>query len=576
MSAFTYGWVRVEGPYIKDKETKYGHFVNIPDYFQVFYGTPEVQIYNKSDSPIAALTHGVAYKVVKLSSLGSYSTIADMDASWPVIQTKIDALDREVDIANGKGEYYNDPFVITESSIILYADSTDRWFVTYAIVLIDTYHTPTISMIIAEYKGSPVPVDETYDINDIKVTAVMDDRNTVTIASGFVVDPADRKITAVGVNTVTVAYIDGSGRRFEASLIITGIKRLTGITGVYDGPVVPYSREAERKYFVITASFSDGSSVTVTDFSFPYGNIVDEGNEGVISVYYKGFYTFVAVPTYTVSDSRLVAYYTGPPVEIGKKWLKSYAKVKIYYRDSTSLYSYYEDVSNESCTFTPETIDHEGLNQITVTFTGRCGTVSVKMVVIGFKPEVTMNFITAEYTGPDIVVGNVYSPERVKVKVHYSNGQVIQVRNFTTNSFIVESVGMNDFVCTYKERDTSLSTIFTVRGLERDDTTESGYNPISLLNNFPEMTMFNNRFRGPLEAQKHDHIAMMLYDNIHRLYKIFADIEHTFNKAVETINGINAVKYKTLDSIHQIHVSVDGWINDDRFTTGEYVKPEDD
>ena len=117
------------------------------------------------------------------------------------------------------------------------------------------------------------------------------------------------------------------------------------------------------------------------------------------------------------------------------------------------------------------------------------------MIVIGIKPEVTLNFIEAEYTGSPIVQGKAFSIERVICKAHYSNGAVVAVKNFAINSNIVQYVGLNEYIATYKEKDATVTTTFSVIGLEKDSTTESGYRPISLQNNYPEATRLNNRYR---------------------------------------------------------------------------------
>ena len=574
MAVYTYGWVRVEGPCITDKGKLYGTFVNLAPTMQVFYGAPEIQIYNKNDNPIFALTNGIVYRQVPITQFGGWSSIIDIDANWPSIQMAINNYNKQIDTTNSMDYYWNEPFVVTQSCVIFYGESTEQVYNKYAVILVDEYYNPEVLMITAKYKGSPVPVDDTFALKDIEVYAVMSDGNKVLISTGYVVEPADRIIHNVGSNVVKITYIDQSGKKFETTIIINGVKKLVGISGIYDGPVVPYSKEAERKYFVIVAEYSDGSSQTVTDYSFPFGNIVSETNGGNIDIYYKGFSTQVLVPTYEVSDSRLIAYYSGPPVEVGAKWILKYAKIKIYYKDSTGLNSYYEDLDPDSCVFSHFNIDHEGLNQITVSFNGKCGPVTTKMIVVGFKPEVVVNFITAEYTGPDIVVGKTYSLERVIVKVHYSNGQVIEITNFSVNSLVVNQVGLNEYICTYREKDQEISTTFAVRGLDRDSTTESGYEPISLQNHYPEMTMFNNRFRGPAEAQKFDHINMMMYDNVQRLYEIYKNIEANYNAVVEAITSANSVKYWTLDTVQKIDRTIDKWIKDDRFTTGKYVRSE--
>ena len=563
MAVFTIGWCRVEGMPIPDLEKEYGTFTNLPSGQKVFYGTPEIQINN----PIS-IVNGCVYKIVPLTEFG-YSTILEVDANFATLQNKIQTYDKTIDTDHGS-IYYWEPFTVNESCVIYHADSTKKTFDNAALILIDQHATPEIIAITGSYKGGGVPVGETFDTKMLELYVIYADGNKARLLDNYTTDPADKIITVVGSNVVKINYTTPTGKALITTVIVEGIKNLQGITALYDGPHVGFGNEALRKYFIVVAQYSDGSSATVTDFSFPSGNIVSETNGGVLQIYYKGFYTDVVVPTYAVSTSRLMAYYNGPNVEVGHDFDIKYCKIKIYYASADGLHDRYEDIDPSLCTFSTTMVDHEGVNQITVQYVGQAGPVNTVMVVIGIKPETVLTFIEAQYTGPEIVVGKSYSAERVICKAHYSNGSIVQIRNFSLNSNVVQYVGSNEYIVTYKEKDTTVTTTVTVIGLPKDSTTESGYSPVSLQNNYPEATRLNNRYRGPAEARKHDNIDNMIQENLLALYNIFANIEQNFNELVESVNGNNSIKVRTLNEVQHIEDTQYKWMHDERFAEGKY------
>lgn len=571
MAIFTFEWCRVEGCQIPNLQKEYGTFAQLPSNTKVFYGTPEIQINNPT-----SIVNGCVYKVVPISEFG-LNTILDIDSHYDELLTAISNYDKTVDIqdAANSAQYYYEPFVVEESSVIFHADSTKKKFDHQAIIYIDQHATPEIITVAANYKGPAIPVGETFKLDDIELFAIYSDGNQAQIKQGYTVEPEDRIITQLKSNVIKITYTSPTGTTFITSIVIEGVKNLQGVEAFYDGPSVSYGQEAQRKYFIVVAKYSDGSSATVTDFTFPDGNIVSESNSGVITIYYKGFWTTVVVPTYDVSSSRLIAYYNGPNVEVGHDFDTKYANIKIYYKSDDDINTYYEDIDTELCIFSTTTIDHEGVNQILVQYTGKLGPVSTTMIVIGIKPEVTLNFIEAEYTGSPIVQGKAFSIERVICKAHYSNGAVVAVKNFAINSNIVQYVGLNEYIATYKEKDATVTTTFSVIGLEKDSTTESGYRPISLQNNYPEATRLNNRYRGPAEGYKHENIDQMIHENINTLYELFASIEHSFNELVERVDGNNCIKVRTLNTISQLEDETVLWLTDDRFTTGKYQEEEE-
>lgn len=563
MAVFTIGWCRVEGMPIPDLEKEYGTFTNLPSGQKVFYGTPEIQINN----PIS-IVNGCVYKIVPLTEFG-YSTILEVDANFATLQNQLQTYDKTVDTDHGS-IYYWEPFTVNESCVIYHADSTKKTFDNVALILIDQHATPEIIAITGSYKGGGVPVGEELDTKMLELYVIYADGNKARLLDNYTTDPADKIITVVGSNVVKINYTTPTGKALTTTVIVEGIKNLQGITALYDGPHVGFGNEALRKYFIVVAQYSDGSSATVTDFSFPSGNIVSETNGGVLQIYYKGFYTDVVVPTYAVSTSRLMAYYNGPNVEVGHDFDIKYCKIKIYYASADGLHDRYEDIDPSLCTFSTTMVDHEGVNQITVQYVGQAGPVNTVMVVIGIKPETVLTFIEAQYTGPEIVIGKSYSAERVICKAHYSNGSIVQIRNFSLNSNVVQYVGPNEYTVTYKEKDTTVTTTITVMGLPKDSTTESGYSPVSLQNNYPEATRLNNRYRGPVEARKHDNIDKMIQENLLVLYNIFANIEQNFNELVESVNGNNSIKVRTLNEVQHIEDIQYKWMHDERFAEGKY------
>lgn len=563
MTVFTIGWCRVEGMPIPDLEKEYGTFTNLPSGQKVFYGTPEIQINN----PIS-IVNGCVYKIVPLTEFG-YNTILEVDANFATLQNKIQTYDKTIDTDHGS-IYYWEPFTVNESCIIYHADSTKKTFDNAALILIDQHATPEIIAITGSYKGGGVPVGEAFDTKMLELYVIYADGNKARLLDNYTTDPADKIITVVGSNVVKINYTTPTGKALTTTVIVEGIKNLQGITALYDGPHVGFGNEALRKYFIVVAQYSDGSSATVTDFSFPSGNIVSETNGGVLQIYYKGFYTDVVVPTYAVSTSRLMAYYNGPNVEVGHDFDIKYCKIKIYYASADGLHDRYEDIDPSLCTFSTTMVDHEGVNQITVQYVGQAGPVNTVMVVIGIKPETVLTFIEAQYTGPEIIVGKSYSAERVICKAHYSNGSIVQIRNFSLNSNVVQYVGPNEYIVTYKEKDTTVTTTVTVIGLPKDSTTESGYSPVSLQNNYPEATRLNNRYRGPAEARKHDNVDNMIQENLLALYNIFANIEQNFNELVESVNGNNSIKVRTLNEVQHIEDTQYKWMHDERFAEGKY------
>lgn len=572
MATISYGWCRVEGACVRDTQKAYGYTLTSPIASEnIFYGNPAVQIYNRENS-----VFGVAYKVVPIREIAGHTKVKDIDLNYSSFQTAINNYSKKINIgdATNSAKLYYEEFAVSESSVIFYDDSTRGEFRYHAIIYVDENLAPPILMITARYVGPPISVDLPFDTEDLRVYAEFEDGSVERVVSGYTIDPANRIVTKVGSNVFKIGFTDNTGYAFPSVPVsVPGVKRLTGIQGTYDGPSLYKGQTVERRYLTVVAQYSDGSSSTITAYGFPNGNIL--GNQTSVAISYNGQRCYVDIPTYTVSSSRLVAFYTGPNIEVDsknpKEFDKSDTKIQIYYQSSNGVNSNWETVPYSLCTFSPTAVEHEGINYITVQYTGKSGPVSCQMMVVGVSPEVTMTKLAVTYNGPSVLQGSPYSLERVIVKAFYSDGTTAIIKNgFTCNKYIVDNPGVNEFLCRYTHRapsgeDVTLEATFTVHGLERDDTSKTGYAPISLDNHHPEATRYNNRFRGPAESYKHQYTHDMIFENIVELYSLFRRIEWSYNSLVEDVESANAIKYQSINQINTINDGIQDIMDNPNF-----------
>lgn len=595
MAVFTdYGWCRVEGCNVTDVKVQYGTppymdypFVNIPASLRIFYGQPEIQIFN----PYSDVQH-VIYKVVPLSELNPahasyYDTISDIDSNYDNLVDDIDNYPKQIvkDDSVSSANYYFKPFVLTSSAVIFYDQDTATQFSKKQLIIIDKIMTPRIIAITGGYIGPPVPIGEAFLEENMRLTAVYEDGNTAILKQGYTMTPADRIITKVGINIFKIEYVTPPpSEKLTCTISVTGIKKLESIEAYYDGPTLAVGNKVERKYTIVIAKYSDGSSSTVTDYTFPSGNVVSETNQGHIQIVYKGLETILDVNIYDVASARLTAYYNGPPVEIGYEFDIERCSIRISYKSEDGMNGGWENIEPSACIFSTTTIDHEGMNNVLVMFDSRYGRVQCYMAVVGIRPERKLARIEAVYNGPEIVQSDlslvppyieIFSIERILCKAYYTDGSVETVKNFMVNQNYVTNVGDNTIRVTYRnQHDEEAETFVNVIGLAKDNTMMDGSYELDLDNYYPEATRLNNRYRGPAESYKHDSYDRMMLANLRRLYSIFASIEADFNTVVKSMEGQSAIKLRTIHSVHELDDNTEFWKQDPRFTNGYYVQPE--
>lgn len=575
----TDGWAKIEGAEISNLAKQYGTFNNIPNSQQhVYYGSPEIQIEN----PYSDI-HSSVYSVQYIDEKFGYTQILEIDNNWNNFKNNIQAWmsTHVVDIDESNTSYYyvGKPFIVDKSCVIFYDDSTKTSktgskYTHYSIILIDEAAVPNVVSITAEYDGGAVPIGEQFDETLLTVTAVYDDGNSNKIKSGYIIDPSDKIVTQLGSNVFDIYYTDPESDVNKISFLVQGIRNLDYIAGYWDGGYVGYGKEAAKKFFVIVATYTDGTQNTVSKFSFPNGNIVSKTNNGLIDIYYEGKTCQVQVKTFDITESSITAFYSGPNVEVGHEYQKSYIKVKVFYTSSDGVNSYYEDIDIEDCKLSSTTVSYEGLNSYILTYTGKLGDIHTSFTVNGFKPEVKPTDIDVQYSGPAIYQGGSIDIERVICNILYSDGKTKNKRNFSLSTNTISNIGPNEITVTYKEDGTTLSGIIVVEGLENDSTTQNNIFPTELDNMYPTATFLNNRYRGPAEGIKTNDYANMIIDNITNLYSIFVKLEKQYNKIVDDVTNNNNIKIMTLNNVSYIEHQCNTILNDDHYSTGVYKMEE--
>lgn len=542
------GWCTIEGNVIPVSDRQYDPPLVYIGHNDIFYDNLEIRMTNPH-----SLSKGVRYKITYLSDHG-FNTINEIDARYADVITMIAGFSEPAEGST----FYTKPFVINESCVIKYCSGDLNVLDQVAIIYVDKYSTAKIASITAQYNGSSVAIGEKFNHEDLVVTAIYTDGETSRVLQGGYTVSSDT-ISVLGSNvfTVTVPY---GNNEFKTNFTVIGIKNLIGIAAKYDGKPIAIGQSPERRSIVVTAKYSDETYSILTDWTFKVNSIVTEENKGILELYHQGFTTAVTIPYYTATPSQLIAFYNGPNVEVGNELIESYVTVKIYYTSPQGENNRYETLT-EGFEFSTKEITFEGNNIIEVSYDTEIGKLKTTFSVYGFRPEKKLLYIAADYIGPPVVVGKTFNPVKIICKAFYNDNSSSIIKDFTFLQTTVNKIGANDIVITYKEKNATISII----GISPDSTTESGYVPLSVDLRYPEASMINHRYRGPMESAKFDHYAYYLRDNITELFKIFNDLERQYESMCETITKLNNTGINTLNECTRLTDTINKWSADKRF-----------
>lgn len=223
-----------------------------------------------------------------------------------------------------------------------------------------------------------------------------------------------------------------------------GAPFITGITAEWSyGQIIYPNTALTSDMFTVKASYSDGSVVPVTEFSF--SPQVASANPTEVTITFEGKTAVVSVPVGTVSLTGITAAYVGTgTIYVGDSLTKSMFKVTARYNDgSSNVVSDY--------TFTPVTMVNAGEQVITFTYQGKNDTVTVTVVAL------SVTRITASWVGGQIFKGTAFTKSMFSVTAEYNNGTSKAVSDYTFSPATAESTPTTLVTIEYQGKSTGVS-----------------------------------------------------------------------------------------------------------------------
>ena len=245
-----------------------------------------------------------------------------------------------------------------------------------------------------------------------------------------------------------LVYDDASTGQTAATYLLNilrgGAPLITGITAEWSyGQVIYPNTALTNDMFTVNATYSDGSVVRVTEFTFEPQ--VASTNPTEVTITYEGKTAVVSVPVGTVSLTGITAEYIGTgTIYVGDNLTKNMFRVTANYNDgSSNVVSDY--------TFTPVTMVNAGEQVVTFTYQGKETTATVTVVAL------SVTRITASWIGGTIFKGTAFTKSMFTVTAEYNNGTSRAVSDYTFSPATANSTPTTLVTIEYEGKTTGLS-----------------------------------------------------------------------------------------------------------------------
>lgn len=245
-----------------------------------------------------------------------------------------------------------------------------------------------------------------------------------------------------------LVYDDASTGQTAATYLLNilrgGTPFITGITAEWSyGQIIYPNTALTSDMFTVKASYSDGSVVPVTEFSF--SPQVASANPTEVTITFEGKTATVSVPVGTVSLTGITAEYVGSgTIYVGDNLTKNMFKVTAKYNDgSSNVVSDY--------TFTPVTMLNAGEQVVTFTYQEKEATATVTVVAL------SVTKITASWIGGTIFKGTAFTKSMFSVTAEYNNGTSKAVSDYTFTPATANSTPTTLVTIEYEGKSTGVS-----------------------------------------------------------------------------------------------------------------------
>lgn len=245
-----------------------------------------------------------------------------------------------------------------------------------------------------------------------------------------------------------LVYDDASTGQTAATYLLNilrgGAPFITGITAEWSyGQVIYPNTALTSDMFTVNATYSDGSVVQVTEFTFEPQ--VASTNPTEVTITYEGKTAVVSVPVGTVSLTGITAEYVGTgTIYVGDNLTKNMFRVTANYNDgSSNVVSDY--------TFTPVTMLNAGEQVVTFTYQGKEATATVTVVAL------SVTRISASWIGGPIFKGTAFTKSMFTVTAKYNNGTSKAVSDYTFTPATANSTPTTLVIIEYQGKSTGVS-----------------------------------------------------------------------------------------------------------------------
>ena len=197
-----------------------------------------------------------------------------------------------------------------------------------------------------QYIGPPILIQDVYKYSDLAITAYLGNGSTISVPISDCVFE-DPTIYDNGINKKYLIYTDAGGIKWTIFFDVPGIPRPILLQGEYlgltklTGDVVPQAEIKVTLTYLLNDTGLDNRNteeveLSVSDWFFVGGSTITSSNNGCLTIGFEKNYGYttiyltalVPVDFLDIARASLIAWYEGPPIEVGQPY--DISKVVVY------------------------------------------------------------------------------------------------------------------------------------------------------------------------------------------------------------------------------------------------------
>lgn len=264
----------------------------------------------------------------------------------------------------------------------------NQGFTTQQIVLnYEIDFMPNILSINGIYNGKPIPITESFDINDIEIIANMSDNTIKNININDCELLSDLEIYSVGNNIKHFQYYDKQLKyMWQFDINIPGTIKLISLIGAYNGVVKKEGDKVFQSEIKVTLEYQDDSGIhnrqlSDEEWTFLSIPVVMYSNDGIITIEYETLYTNIDIPFVENTDLHINVWYEGFDVKVGHQFDKDNVVIMLIIPNGDQKRLKYTEVE-----FSNTIVEKEGWNWYTITYHSEYKTYRQQFPVKGYIP----------------------------------------------------------------------------------------------------------------------------------------------------------------------------------------------